>query len=135
MSHISVGEPFNVALVSGIAKIWIKKGVGAEYQDVLSNTSCLAVPKIFVGKPFSVSLISGTEKKLDRRGGYQDFPSIIFCPTVSKFSVGETFKVALVSGFEKIWIREGGRSIKMFCRTLLVSQCRKFSQENPLVFH
>ena len=45
---------------------------------------------------------------------------------VPKFSEDESFTAALFSGIEEVWIKVGG-SIKIFCRKLYVSQCRKFS--------
>ena len=32
---------------------------------------------------------------------------------------------------KSLWIRGGEESIKLFCRKLFVSQCRKFSYRNP----
>ena len=39
-----------------------------EYQDFLSKTFCLSVPRNFVWKPFSVSLLSGAEEVWIREG-------------------------------------------------------------------
>ena len=57
----SVGEPFTVATISGIEKVWIRGG-GGEFQDLPSKVFCLKKPKKLEEEPFSVSLISGTEK-------------------------------------------------------------------------
>ena len=92
----------------GCRKSLDKRGGG--YQDFLSESFCLTVPKISVGESFTVALISGTAKVCRRTGEYQDFPSKIFCLTVPKNSVGESFTVALISGVEKVWIRRGGVS-------------------------
>ena len=73
-----------------VAKKFMDKGGGGEYQDFPSKFFCLTVPKISVGESFTVALISGSEKVYGQEGGreYQDFPSKIFCLTVPKISVG-----------------------------------------------
>ena len=48
--RIFVGKPFNVSLLSGVEKVWIRER--GEYQDFLSKIFCLGVPKNFVGEPF-----------------------------------------------------------------------------------
>ena len=45
-----------------VAKKFMDKRGGGEYQNFPSKTFCLTVPKNFVGEPFSVSLISGIGK-------------------------------------------------------------------------
>ena len=87
-----------------------------------------------VGRILYSFIFFGYRKSLHARGlEYQDFLSKVFCVTVPKFSVGETFFAALISGIEKVWIRGG--VISNFRRKLIVSQCRKLWQGNPLVFH
>ena len=66
MRRIFVGESFTVALISGIEKVCIRKGL---YQGFPSKILCLTVPKISVGEIFTVALILGTEKSLDQSGG------------------------------------------------------------------
>ena len=63
---IFVGEPFSVALISGIEKVWIGRG---EYQDFPSKNFCLTVLKISLGESFTVALISVSEKVWIRRVG------------------------------------------------------------------
>ena len=95
------GESFNVSLISGIEKVWIRGG-GGSIKILRRKIFCLTVPKNFIGEPFSVSLISGTEKVWIRGGGeYQDFPSKIFCLTVPKIFAGEPFRVSLISSINK----------------------------------
>ena len=65
MRRIFVGESFTVALISGIEKVCIRKGL---YQGFPSKILCLTVPKISVGETFTVALILGTEKSLDQSG-------------------------------------------------------------------
>ena len=76
----------------------------------------------------------GYRKCLDKKGEYQHFPSKIFCLRVPKKSVEESFTVELFSVTEKVWIRGRGE-IKIFRRKIFVSQCRNFSQGNPLLLH
>ena len=82
------------------------------------------------------SFFFGYRKNLNKSGGgeYQDLQSEIFCLTHPKLSLRENFAVAKISGIEKIWIRGGG-SIKIFRGKFLVSQCRRISLWNLLVFH
>ena len=95
---------------------------GVEYQDFLSKTFCLTVPKFSVGEPFRVSLISGTQKVYEQEGaGYQDLPSKIFCLTVPKNFVGESFSVPLISGIEKFYASEDYVTIFDFLSTFFVS--------------
>ena len=56
-----------------------------------------------------------------------DFLSKFFCLTVPRIFVGKSFSVSLLSDAEEVRIREGVGSIKIFCRKLSFSQCRKFS--------
>ena len=57
-----------------VAKKFMDKR-GGEFQDFLSKTFCLTVPKISVGggESFSVSLYSGIEKVWIRGGGVSRF--------------------------------------------------------------
>ena len=59
---------------------------------------------------------------------YQDFASKSFCPTVPRNFVGEPLCAVFqkVSGSGKAYGQEGG-SIKIFCRKVFVSPCRKYS--------
>ena len=63
---IFVGEPFSVALISGIEKVWIGRG---EYQDFPSKNFCLTVLKISLWESFTVALISVSKKVWIRRVG------------------------------------------------------------------
>ena len=61
-----IGEPFTVALISGIEKIRIREG---EYQKIPSKTFCLTVAKTSVlGNP-QCFINFGYRKSLDKRGG------------------------------------------------------------------
>ena len=68
MPKIFVGEPFSVALISGIEKVWIGRG---EYQDFPSRSFCLTVLNFSVGESFTVALLSGIEKVWIGRGGVE----------------------------------------------------------------
>ena len=57
-----------------------------KYQNFLSKSFCLSVPKNFVGEPFSVSLISGIGKILCFRGLCHYFPSKFFVSQCQKIS-------------------------------------------------
>ena len=58
-----VGEPFCAVFQKfPVAKKFMDKKGGGEYQNFPSKIFCLTVPKIFVGEPLSISLISGIEK-------------------------------------------------------------------------
>ena len=61
-----IGEPFTVALISGIEKIRIREG---EYQKIPSKTFVSQWRKLPYWGTLSVSLISGTEKVWIREGG------------------------------------------------------------------
>ena len=75
----------------------------------------------------------GYRKILEKRWGvYQDFTSKLSCLTVPKISVGNTLLLHYFRVPKKFG--EEGGSIKIFRRKFFVSQCRKFSQGNPLVF-
>ena len=121
---IFVGEPFSVALISGIEKVWIGRG---EYQDFPSENFCLTVLKISLGESFTVALISVSEKVWIRRVGVSRYSVEIFCLTLPKNFVGEPSTVAVISGIEKVWIGRGGGSIKIFHRKNFVSQCQKIT--------
>ena len=68
---------------------------------------------------------------MDKKGEYQEFPLKIFCLTVPKNFVAEPFSVSLTSGIEKLYASEG--YVTIFCRTFLVSQCRKNQQGRPFM--
>ena len=98
-----------------------------EYQDFPSKTFCLTVPRNFARKPFSVSLLSGVEKVWIKEGGVSRFSFEISRLTVPRTFVGKPFTVSLLSGAEKVSIREGVGIIKIFCRKISFSECRKSS--------
>ena len=75
MTKISVGESFSVALISGIEKVCIRRGV---YQGFPWKILCLTVRKIFVGESFTVALLLGFEKVWIRVGEYHIFCRIFF---------------------------------------------------------
>ena len=76
----------------------------------------------------------GYRKKLKKKGGeYQDSPSKNFCVTVPKVSVGNPLLLHYFQVPKKFLIR-GGASFKIFRRKFFLSQCRKISQGNSLVF-
>ena len=70
-----------------------------------------------------------------RLGKYHNFPSKFFCLTVPKFFVGEHSIVSLISGIENFSASEVYVKNFDFLSIFFVSQCRKFSYGNPLVFH
>ena len=98
-----------------------------EYQDFLSKSFCLTVPKISVGESFSVALFSGIEKVWIRGGGGVSRFSIEKCLSHSAENLcSESFIVALISETGEVCTRRGG-SVKIFRRNFFVSQCRNFS--------
>ena len=118
-----------------VAKKYMDKRGGGEYQDFPSKIFCLTVPKIFVGESLTVAVISGTGKVWIRRGEYQDFPSKIFCLTVPKKLVDESFTVALISGSEKVYGQEGGGEYQDFPSKIFCLTVPKISVVNPLLLH
>ena len=56
-----------------VAKKFIDKNGGGEYQELPSKNFCLTVPKNFVRESFSVSLISGIEKSCPQEGNITIF--------------------------------------------------------------
>ena len=63
----SEGESFTAASISGVEKVWIKKG-GGEYQDFLSK-SFVSQCREFQREPFAVALFSGIDKVRIKGGG------------------------------------------------------------------
>ncbi len=69
--------------------------------------------------------------RIEERGEHQDFPPKSFCPIVPNISWGNPFVQCFRSfPVAKKFLDKGG-DIKTFRH----SQCRKFSQGNPLLFH
>ena len=108
-----------------VAKKFMDKGGGGEYQDFPSEIICLTAPKNFAGEPFSVSLILGIGKFYASEGYFTifDFLSTFFCLTVPKNFEGEPFRVSLISGIAKFYASEGYFTIfeflsKFFCRKI-----------------
>ena len=56
-----------------VAKTFMDKNGGGEYQKLPSKNFCLTVPKNFVKESFSVSLISGIEKIYAQEGNITNF--------------------------------------------------------------
>ena len=56
-----------------VAKKFMDKNGGGEYQELPSKNFCLTVPKNFVKESFSVSLISGIEKIYAQEGNITIF--------------------------------------------------------------
>ena len=56
-----------------VAKKFIDKNGGGEYQELPSKNFCLTVPKNFVRESFSVSLISRIEKSCAQEGNITIF--------------------------------------------------------------
>ena len=68
--------------------------------------------------------------------GFSRFSIKICCLTVPKNFVGEPFRVSQCFWYPKfLWIRGEGQGVLPFCVKLFLSQCRKSSLGNPLVFH
>ena len=65
--------------------------------------------------------------------GYQVFPSKIFGLTLPKKFRGHPFNVSENLGYQKNFMQN--RGITIFRLKFFVSQCRKTSNRNPLVFH
>ena len=108
MPKTSVGESFTVAIISGIEKVWIKRGGVSRFsvKIFLSHS-----PGNFRWTILYCCIKFGYRESLDRRGGeYQDFPWKKFCLTVPKKFLVEPFSVSLISGTQKVWISEGGVS-------------------------
>ena len=132
MPKIFVGEPFSVALISGIEKVWIGRG---EYQDFPSKNFCLTVLKISLGESFTVALISVSEKVWIRRVGVSLYSVENFLShSAEKFRRG-MFHCYSNVGYRKSLDKRGGGSIMIFRRKFLVSQCGKFPWGNPLLLH
>ena len=102
-----VGQSFSVAIISGIEKVWIRRGASRfSVENFLSHSAekfCRAI--LHCCNNF------GYRKNLDERGEYQDFPWKSFCLTVPKRFVGQFLTVAIISGIEKVWIRGGGHQV------------------------
>ena len=62
------GESFGVSFLYGIEKVWIREEV--EFQDVITKTFGLTVPKNLVGEPLSAGFhkIYGCGKAFDKGG-------------------------------------------------------------------
>ena len=94
---------------------------------IFSVSQCRKVSWVNTSVLYSTKF-SVVKKLMDKRAGeYQDFPSKTFCLSVPRNFVWKPFSVSLHSGAEEVWIREGMGSIKIFCRKLSFSQCRKFA--------
>ena len=117
-----------------VAKKFVDKK-GGEYQDFASKIFCLTVPRNFVGQAFRVSPISVLEKFYASEGYVTIFCRNLLSHSAEKFRSGNLLCFVSESFLYRIslWIRRG--SIKIFCRKIFVSQCRKTSQLNPLECH
>ena len=81
-----VGESFIVALISSMAKVWIRGARGVSRFSV-ENFSSDSAENFRTGN--LCCIIFGYRKSLEKRGGeYQDFSSKIFRLIVPKNSVG-----------------------------------------------
>ena len=71
MPKFFVGKLFNVSLISGIEKVWMRGGGGSYYQDSLSKTFCLRVTKTFVEETFCTVFqkVSKSEKVYGSEAG------------------------------------------------------------------
>ena len=97
-----VGDPFAVAIISGIENFGQDGGDGSIkifQRFFLSHTA-----ENLRQESFTVALLSGIGKVWIGREEYQDFPSKISCLTVPKVFVDESFTVAVNSGTGKVWI-------------------------------
>ena len=121
--EISKGNPsvlcFRKFLVAN--KFTDKKG---EYQDFLSKSFCVTLPKKFVSEPLSVSLISGIEKFYASEGNFIIFYRKIFVSQSRKISFRKPsllcFRKVLVA--KKFFDKKGGGyqdfASKYFCHTV-----------------
>ena len=119
MPKYSVGESFTVALISGIKKVWIRKG---EYHDFLSKLFFSHSAENF-RRGIHCCVKFEDRKSLDRRGGGGGVSrySVENFFSVRKIFVGESFTVAFISGIQKVWIRRGEYQeflSKIFCLTV-----------------
>ena len=129
-----VGESFSVALSLGSENFWI--GGRGEDQYFPLKTFCLTVPKISVGESFTVALVSSIDKVWIRRVGVSRSSVENFLShSAEKVRTG-TLYCCINFGYRKnLEEREWGGSIKISRRQFFVTQCRKFTYENPLVLH
>ena len=86
----------------------------------------------FREEPVKVSERLEYRKILCIMGWYHGFPSKVFSFTVPQNFVAEPFCVSESFLYGSKYEKEG--AIMIFCREFPVSQCRKFSCVNPLVF-
>ena len=71
-----------------LAKMFMDKKWGAEFQDFPSNFFCVTVPKKFVGEPFNVSLFSVFEKSYASEGYVTFFLRNFFSHSTETFRRG-----------------------------------------------
>ena len=130
---LSVGESFTIALISGIKKVWIRKGLVSSFsvKNFLSHSAesfrggegrnPLAIQKLRVSEKFGQYVRGGGSIKIFCRN---------FFVSVPKNFVGEPFcdVTQKVSDSEKVYgLERGWGSINFLRRKLFVPQCRKFS--------
>ena len=118
MPKIFVGQSFSVAIISGIEKVWIRRG---GHQDFPSKIFCLTVPKKFRRAILHCCNKFGYRKNLDERGGVSRI-------SVEKFlsHSAEKIRRAILHccnnfGYRKSLDKRGGIKIfrrKLFCLTV-----------------
>ena len=113
-----------------VAKKFMDKNGGGEYQELPSKNFCLTVPKNSVGKSFSVSLISGIEKLYAQEGNVTIFYRKFVVSQYRKTSYGSTSVFYKTSGVQETYGYKGRRreGVSRFSvEKFFVSQCQKNS--------
>ena len=86
MPKVSIGDSFSVSLLSGIEKLWIRRGGGVSIFSV--EKFCRKVPKTSWRNPSVLCFgqFAAAKKFMDQNAGgeNQDFPSKLFCLTLPK---------------------------------------------------
>ena len=131
MSHSAEklrGHPFNVSENLGYRKILCIIGGITIFRRKFFVAQCRKTS----WASFQCFRKIGVSKNFMHNKGYHNFPSKIFCLSAEKLR-GHPFNVSENLGYRKISCIIGG--ITSFRRKFFVSQCRKTSYRNPLVFH
>ena len=108
-----------------VAKKFMDKRGGGEFQDFLSKFLCLTVPKTFVRKSYCFWKNFWFQKKLWMKKGVSRFSVENFWSHSAKKFRGHPPNVSENLGYREILCILGG--ITFFRRKFLVSQCRKIS--------
>ena len=127
MPRIFVGEPFNVSLISGAAKVWIREEGLSRYsvENYLSHSA-----EKFRGwrKSFWVSFILGIDKVWTRGegGSIKTCAEIFLSHSAEKVREGTLYSFTNF-GYGKIFLLQRLCHDFEFAVHFFVSQCRKTS--------